>query len=77
MDNSDVSDASDSKKPLIMLFRMETISMIIVCQTKIEDSNIFDKLCIPCGRSKLIRIVRWNKSIIATSNKLKEIHTNL
>ena len=58
LDDSDVCNVSNSKEPLTMPFGMEAIPIIVVCQTKIEDPDIFDKLYIPCVGSKLTRIVR-------------------
>lgn len=42
-----------------------------------NDSNVLDKLCTLCIRSKLTRIVRRNKSMTPTTNKLEEVHADL
>ena len=76
-DDSDASDASDSEEPLKMPSGMEAKPTTVVCQTKIEDPDILDKLCTPCVGSKSTRVVRRNKSMTATSNKLEEVHADL
>lgn len=59
-----------------MLSDMEVLIMILIYQIKIEDRNILDKLCTVCLGNKLTKVVRWNKSMTAISNKLEEIHAN-
>lgn len=75
-DDSDASDASDSEESPTMPSVMEATPTSVVCQTKIEDPDILDKLCTPCVGSKATRIVRRNKSMTATSNKLEEMHAD-
>lgn len=77
MDNLDASDVSDSEEPLTMLSGMKVTPTTVVCQTKIKDPDILDKLCTPYIRNKSTRVVKRNKSMTATSNKLEEIHANL
>ena len=57
-DDSDASNASDSEEPLKMPSGMEAKPITVVCQTKIEDPEILDKLCTPCVGSKSTRVVR-------------------
>lgn len=77
LDNSDISDTSNCKEPLTMLSGIEVTPTIVVCQIKIKDPDILDKLCVLYIKSKWTRVVRQNKSMIATSNKLEEVHANL
>ncbi len=80
LDNSDASDCSDQEESPIQLLAesvAEVTSRATVQQTRIEDLEDLDKLCTPCVRSKSTRVVRRNKSMTATTNKLKEIHADL
>ncbi len=43
----------------------------------IDDNDALDKLCIPYVRSKLTQIIRRNKSMTPTINKLEEGHADL
>lgn len=76
LDDLDISGMLSSKELLIFLPTIEAIPIVVVSQT-IEDPDIFDKLCILCVGSKTIRVVRQNKSMTTTSNKLEEMHTDL
>lgn len=60
----------------MMPFAIKATPIAVVCQTKIEDPDILNKLCILCIGNKLIRVVRRNKSMTVTSNKLEEMHAN-
>lgn len=51
--------------------------VVIINQTKFEDFNIFSEIYSSCIRSNLTKVVRHNKSIIITFNKLEEIYINL
>lgn len=67
----------DFKESLTMPSGIEVVPIIVICQTKIENPDILDKLYTLCIGNKSMRIVRQNKSIIATSNKLEEIDADL
>ena len=67
-DESDVSDLSDSEES-------PDVRTTLVCQTRAED--ILDKLCEPCVGSKSTRVVRRNKTMTATTDKLEEVHADL
>lgn len=43
----------------------------------INDNDALDKLCTPCVGSKSTRVVRRNKSMTPTTNKLEEVHADL
>lgn len=43
----------------------------------IDDNNTLDKLCTPYVRSKLTQVVKRNKSMIPTTNKIEERHADL
>lgn len=77
MDDSDASNASKFDKSLTTPFGIKTTPTTVSCQTKIEDPDIFNKLCKLCVGRELTREVKWNKSMTATFNKLKEIYANL
>lgn len=49
----------------------------VVFQAETEDSDIFDKSYILYIRSKSTRIVRQNKNMTITFNKLKKVYANL
>ena len=42
-----------------------------------DNGNILDKLCMPCVGSKSTRVVRRDKSMTPTTNKLEEVHADL
>ena len=42
-----------------------------------DDGDILDKLCTPCVGSKSTRVVRRDKSMTPTTNKLEEVHADL
>lgn len=67
-DKSNVSDLSDSKE-------LPDVCTTLVCQIRAKD--ILDKLYEPCIGSKSTRVVRCNKSMIVTTDKLEEVHNNL
>lgn len=49
-----------------------------VYQTRTNDeTNMLDKLCTPCVRSKSTRAIRRDKSMTPTTNKLEEVHADL
>ena len=77
MVNSNASDMLDSKKPLMISSSMEATLIIVICQIKIEDFDILNKLCTLCVESKLTRVVNQNKSKTVISHKLEEIRANL
>lgn len=43
----------------------------------INDNNTLDKLCILCVGSKLTQVIRRNKNMIPTINKLEKVHVDL
>lgn len=43
----------------------------------IDNNEALDKVCIPCIGSKSTRVVRRNKSMTPTTNKLEEMHADL
>lgn len=47
---------------------------VVVIHQKIENADAINKLCTPYVGSKLTRVVRWNKSMTTTTNKLEEVH---
>lgn len=51
--------------------------IVYITKTNNKSSNIFDKFCMPYMKSKLTQMVKDNKSMTNTINKLKEIYTNL
>lgn len=71
-DESDVSDPSDFKEPPDSLIIIHTI---LACPIRTKDT--LDKLCGPCIKSKLTQVIRCNKSMTVTTNKLEELHANL
>lgn len=77
MDNSDASDTSNFKELLTMPSGIKAIPTTVVCQMKIEDPDILNKLYTSCIGSKLMRIIRRNKGMTITSNKLEEVHADL
>lgn len=48
-----------------------------VLQTKENDDDGIAKLCTPCVCSKSTQVVRHNKSMTPTTNKLEEVHADL
>ncbi len=76
-DNSDASSASDFEEVPTMPSGAEATQAAIVSQAKTDDADILDKLCTPCVGSKSTRVVRRDKSMTATSNKLEEVHADL
>lgn len=56
---------------------MEATPTAVVYPTKIKDLDILNKLCTLYVGSKSTRVVKRNKSITATSNKLEEVHSDL
>lgn len=53
------------------------ITIALVYQTKTDNTDTLNKLCKPCVRSKLTRVIRCNKSMTAITQKLEEVHTDL
>lgn len=79
LDNLDASSISDFEKlstipPGIEFTYTKTA---VVFQTKTEDSDILDKSWILYVGSKSTRIIRRNKNMTVTFNKLKKVHANL
>lgn len=68
LDNPDILDLLDNEIPL---------TITINNQIRIEDLDIVDKLYHLYTKSKWIRVVKKNKNITTTSNKLEEMHTNM
>lgn len=66
--DSDKSDMSNEKTPK---------DIALVYQSRVEDVNMFDKLCQSYVKSKVTRVVRQNKSMMATKNKFEEVHIDL
>lgn len=62
---------SDFKKPPDSL---TLVYIALVYQTRTKDR--LDKLCKPCVRSKLTRVIRCKKSITVTTEKLEEVHAD-
>lgn len=76
LNNSDVSDGSDLKRtPIKNLAKVRPT--IILKQIKANDTEIFDKLCMPYIARKLTLIVKSNKGMIVITNKFKEVHVDL
>lgn len=71
-DESDVPNPSDSKEPPDSLTLAHTA---LAYQTRTKDT--LNKLYETCVRSKSTRVIRCNKSITATTDKLEEVHANL
>lgn len=71
-----VSDCSDQEKLSTQLLVEIAITRAVLHQIKVEDPDALNKLCKPCAGSKLTWVVRWNKSMTTTSNKLEEVYTN-
>lgn len=67
LDEFDVSDLSNSKE-------LPNIQIALIYQIKVKD--ILDKLCKLYIKSKLIQVVRYNKSMMATIDILKKVHIN-
>lgn len=80
LDNSNTSDYLNQRdlliQPLIKIVA-EVIPRAVVHQIRIEYLEDLDKLCTPCTRSKSTRVVSQNKSMTATTNKLKEVYVDL
>ena len=53
------------------------ILTLILAGIQKNDLDNLDKLCIPCIGSKSTQIIRRNKYITTTTNKLEEVHTHL
>lgn len=75
-DDSDVFCMLSSEKSLMILSTIEVIPTTIVSQT-IKDLDILNKLYILCISTKLIKVVRQNKSMTVTFNKLEDMHVKL
>lgn len=75
LDNFDISDSLDLEKMPVKT-QIKIRSTRTFQQIRARDIDIVDKLCAPCIRSKSHRIKKCNKSMIATTNKLEEIHTS-
>lgn len=79
MDNSDTSNCSNKEELPIQLsikIVIKVTARIVAHQMRIKDLNDLNKLCILCVRNKSTRVVRQNKSMMAMTNKLKEIHVD-
>lgn len=55
---------------------MEVTQRAAAYQTRIEDLDNLDKLCIPRIRSKLTWVIRRNENMMAITNMFKEIHAD-
>lgn len=78
--NFNISDYLNLEKQSIQLLIKTPTKvrlMIILQQTKIRNTNRFDKLCLLYIKSKLTQIVKYNKNITVIIDKLIEIHANL
>lgn len=80
LDDSNTSNCLDQKELSIQLLSKiiaEIMPRVTVYQTKIEDFDNLDKLCISYVRNKLTQVVRQNKNIMVMTKKLEEVHINL
>lgn len=78
--NFNISDYLNPEKQSIQLLIKTSTKvrlMIILQQTKIRNTNRFDKLCLLYIKSKLTQIVKYNKNITIIIDKLIEIYANL
>lgn len=70
-DDSDAPVNSDEEELPTQLSAEATIAAL---HQTIENPDVIDKLCTLCIGSKSTRVVRRNKSMTATMNKLKKVH---
>lgn len=80
LNQSNASDSySNSEIPTaINLIASNSIPIIAIFQEKnAKNPDNLDKLCTSCIRSKSAQVVRQNKRITITINKLEKMHTNL
>lgn len=73
-DDSDVSANWDKKRLLVQLLADNTTAAL---HQTIENSDVLDKLYMPCIGSKLTRVIRYNKNITTKLNKLQKVHADL
>ena len=77
-DDSDMSELSDpDEEPLTQHPSAKATPTTVVRQIRTEDSDVLDKLCTPCVGSKSTQVVRRNKSMTPTTDKLEEVHADL
>lgn len=80
--DSDISNLSNDIKYWITTMPSSNIeatatSIAIVNQTRVNNTNILDKLYISYIGSKSTWVVKHYKYMTIISNKLKKVHTNL
>lgn len=73
-DNFKTSVSSDEE---ISPIQSPAETLIAVIHQTIENTDTIDKLCTPCIESKLIEVMRRNKSMTITINKLEKVHADL
>lgn len=75
--DSDDSDLSVNSDEIESSTQLSAKSPIVALYQIVKNPDAIDKLCTLCVGSKSTQVIRCNKSMTITTNKLEEVHVDL